>query len=289
MAVPSAPTNLVAAVDHPIQQTGSLAATLGTPTFSDVFNYKTSSDAAFKKNWNPQSYTGTNYAGAGSNCTFSPSNITFPLDPSNGNAPCLCLTLNQSAAGTSSGAEMLTNTPEGYGTYEFCSRMASTSSTPNGSGTTVSGGVSSTFLISNDNGGTAGYVEIDAPECEGDHATWAEYDIWWNGDASGNNAQPSGPGFQSQGAGSDTFINIPNMITAFNFYGFVWSAGRIDFYLNGVLQGSLTKNVPLPGTGGNTPVIDINHYGCNGTGWGGKATVGTTRFFYVRSAKYWKP
>ena len=266
---------------------GSLAAGLGTPTFQDLFNYKSASDPAFTSVWQVSTYLGSNYAGAGSNVQFSASNISFPINPATG-APCLCETLSQSSASASSGAEILTNKTFGYGTYEFCSRMGSTSATPNGTGTTASGGVSSTFLISNNNGGTAGYVEIDAPECEGDHATWAEYDVWWNGNGSGDNAEPSGPGFKSQGAGSDTYLDIANMVTGYNYYGFVWSAGRIDFYLNGVLQGSLTgSQVPVPGTGGNTPSIDINHYGCNGSGWGGAASVGTTRYFYVTSAKYW--
>lgn len=285
--MPAPPTNLTAKLDAPAL-INSLASTLGVPTFSDSFNYKSIADAAFKKNWNPQSYVGKNYAGAGSDCTFDPSNISFPVDASTG-VPCLCARLSQASAGASSGTEMLSVQPFGYGTYEFCSRMGSTSDTPNGSGGSVSGGVSSTFLISNDNSGTAGYVEIDIPECEGDHATWAEYDIWFNGDSAGFNAQPSGPGFSSQGSGSDTFLVIPTMVTEFHFYGCVWAPGQLDIYLDGVLQGSLTgAKVPQPGTGGNPPTMDINHYGCNGTGWGGKASVGQTRYFYVRSAKYWK-
>lgn len=285
--MPAPPTNLKAILDAPAL-VNSLAATLGVPTFQDSFNYKSVADAAFKKNWSPQSYVGKNYAGAGSDCTFSPANITFPTDSITG-VPCLCETLSQSSAGVSSGAEMLSVQAFGYGSYEFYSRMGSTSPTPNGSGNAVSGGVSSTFLISNNNGGGVGYVEIDAPECEGNHATFAEYDVWFNGDASGDNGQPSGPSFHSQGAGSDTYLVIPDMVTAYHFYGFVWAPNRIDFYLDGVLQGSLTgPKVPVPSTGGNTPAIDINHYGCNGTGWGGKATVGQTRYFYVRSAKYWK-
>lgn len=280
----SPPTDLIATLDAK----GSLAASLGVPDFVDLFNYQSVNDAAFKAKWNPQSYVGKNYAGAGSDCTFAPSNISFSIDPNTGVA-CLCEKLSQSSASASSGAELLSKETFGYGTFEFCSRMGSNSVTPNGVGIAISGGVSSTFLISNDNGGTVGYVEIDMPECEGDHATWAEYDVWFNGDASGDNAQPSGPGFKSQGAGSDTFLVIPNMVTDFNFYGCVWSPGQLDFYLNGVLQGSLTgAKVPVPGTGGNPPTMDINHYGCNGTGWGGKATVGVERFFYVRSAKYWK-
>lgn len=266
----------------------SLASKLGTPTFMDLFNYKSVGDAGFKKNWNPQSYVGKNYAGAGSDCTFTPNNISFPVDSTTG-LPCLCERLDQPTLGTSTGVEILSVSSFGYGTYEFCSRMGCTSNTPEGKGTSISGGVSSTFLISNNNAGGVGYVEIDAPECEGDHSTFAEYDIWFNGDGTGDNAQPTGTGFHSQGAGSDTYLVIPDMVTAFHYYGFVWAVNRLDFYLDGALQGSLTgAKVPVPGSGGNTPTMDINHYGCNSTGWGGKATVGTSRYFYVRSAKYWK-
>jgi hypothetical protein len=271
----------------------SLAATLGTPSFADLFAYASPSDAAFTKNWVPQIYSANNYAGAGSNVTMEASNITFPINPSTG-APCLCLTLHQPTSGASNGGEILSAAGlfastglGGYGTYEFLVRFGSTSPTPDGAGGAVSGGVSSTFLLSQSNGGTSGYVEIDAPECEGSHPTWAEYDIWFNSD-SGGNTEPSGGNFVSQGAGNDSYLNVPSLVTGFNYYGFIWSAGRLDYYLNGVLQGSSTKNVPVPGSGGNIPGIDINHYGCNSSSWGGNATVGTTRYCYVQSAKFWK-
>lgn len=267
----------------PPPPSGSLASGLGTPSFQDSFNY-TSVSGAFSSAWQISTYLGSNYAGAGSNVQFAAANISFPIGP-NG-VPVLCLKLSQSSAGASSGAEILTNQTFGYGTYEFCSRMGSTSSTPSGSGSSVSGSVSSTFLISNNNGGTTGYVEIDAPECEGNHPTWAEYDIWFNSDSGGNTA-PSGGNFLSQGPGADTYLVVPTLATGFNYYGFVWAPGSLKFYLNGVYQGESTTNVPVPSTGGNIPSIDINHYGTNGSGWGGSATVGTTRYFYVQSAKYW--
>ena len=274
---------------------GSLASGLGTPSFADTFNYKTSSDAAFTKNWVPQIYNANNYAGAGSNVSMVAANITFPVDLNLG-VPCLCLTLSQPSAGASSGGEILSAASlfastglGGYGTYEFLVRFGSTSPTPTGAGSAVSGSVSSTFLLSQSNGGNTGYVEIDAPEVEGQHATWAEYDIWFNSD-SGGNTEPSGGNFVSQGAGNDSYLVVPNLVTGFNYLGFVWSAGRLDFYLNGVLQGSSTTNVPTEQTAaGNIPGIDINHYGCNSKNWGGTATVGTTRYCYVQSAKYWKP
>jgi Bacterial Ig domain/Glycosyl hydrolases family 16 len=278
----------------PPPPSGSLASGLGTPSFSDTFNYTSSSETSFLANWVPQIYTAKNYAGAGSNVSMVAANITFPVDPNLG-VPCLCLTLNQGSSSASTGGEILSAASlfastglGGYGTYEFYARFGSTSTTPTGSGSAVSGSVSSTFMLSQSNGGTTGYVEIDAPEVEGQHATWAEYDIWYNSD-SGGNVEPSGGNFVSQGAGNDSYLVVPNLATGFNYLGFVWSSSSINFYLNGVLQGSLTTGVPQAQTAaGNIPGIDINHYGCNSSDWGGSATVGTNRYFYVQSAKYWK-
>ena len=276
------------------QASGSLAASLGTPSFSDLFNYTSASESSFLANWVPQLYSASNYAGAGSNVTMQASNITFPINANTG-TPCLCLTLNQTSSSASNGGEILSAASlfkstgfGGYGTYEFCARFGSTSSTPTGSGSAVSGGVSSTFLLSQSNSGGSGYIEMDIPEVEGQHATWAEYDTWYNSD-SGGNTQPSGGNFISQGAGSDSYLNVPTLVTGFNYYGIVWAAGKISYYLNGVLQGTNTSNVPAATTvAGNIPGLDINHYGCNSSDWGGKATVGTSRYCYVESVKFWK-
>jgi beta-glucanase (GH16 family) len=275
----------------PPPPSGSLASSLGTPTWEDKFNYTSSSDSAFGANWVLQDYSASNYAGAGSNVTMKSTNVTFPVDSTTG-APCLCETLHQTAAGTSDGGEILSAAGlysshgfGGYGTYEFCARFGSTSSTPSGSGSAVSGGVSSTFMLSQSNGGTTGYVEIDAPECEGQHATWAEYDVWFNSDSSGN-TEPSGNGITSQGAGNDSYATIPTLATAFHYYGFVWTASSITYYIDGVEVGVLSKAIS-PGTGGNIPGLDINHYGCNSSSWGGNASVGVTRYSYVRSVSFW--
>jgi hypothetical protein len=284
MTLPSAPTGLAAYVDAPAPS-GSLAAGLGTPTFQDLFDYTSPTEASFTSIWQVSTYESNSYAGAGSDVTFKSANISFPINTTTG-APCLCLALNQTSVTVSNGAEILSNQTFGYGTFEFCARFGSSSSTPNGSGSAVSGGVSSTFLISNNNSGTSGYVELDVPEVEGQHATWAEYDTWYNSDSSGN-TEPEGGNFVSQGAGADSYLVVPSLVTGFNYYGIVWAAGKISYYLNGVLQGANTSNIPAPGTGGDVPAIDINHYGCNSSGWGGAATVGTPRYFYVQSVKYW--
>jgi hypothetical protein len=251
---------------------------LGAPTFGDTFAYLTNQDAAFLAKWTPQIYSASNYAGAGSDFSATLANIVF-IDGM------LCLVLNQPSAGVGNGAEILSVKAQGYGTYEVCCRHGSTSLTPTGVGSQVSGGISASFLMSENNGGGSGYVEIDAPEVEGQHP-WAEYDNWFNSDSSGN-TEPSGGKFVSQGVGNDSYLSVPDIASAFHYYGFKWSAGRLDYYLDGVLQGSCTTNIPTPGTGGNEPGWDLNHYSTNSPSWGGVATVGIKRFFYIKSCNFW--
>ena len=121
--------------------------------------------------WQISNYTQDNYGGAGSNVTFSPANVSLSQGV-------LQETLNQLTSGTASGAEILSNCQYGYGTYTFSMRDGSTSATPGGTGTPVSGTISSTFLYATDS-----VTEIDAPEIEGytpARNDWIEWDIWKN-------------------------------------------------------------------------------------------------------------
>ena len=69
--------------------------------------------------------------------------------------------------------------------------------------------------------------------------------------------------------------------TAFHDYKFVWQPGQIDFYADGYHKFSHTTNVP------SAPAyFMINHWGTDSGNWGGTATVGTTRYFYIDSVKY---
>jgi hypothetical protein len=273
----------------------SLASSLGVPSFQDMFNY-TAITGAFTTNWAPQPFGPGTYSDTSTYTSNPAANVSFPINSLTG-VPCLCIKMTSTAANNGNGGEILSQASlhastglGGYGTYEWQARWGSTSSDPAVTGTAVSGGVSSVFLLSQSNSGTAGYVEIDAPECEGQHSTWAEYDTWYNSDLSGN-TEPTGgdfvtPAGWSQGA-EDTYLVVPTLVSAFHYYGLIWSPGRIDYYLDGILQGSNLSNIPAPGTGGDIPGIDINHYSTNSTSWGGNATVGTTRYMYVQSVKYW--
>ena len=119
------------------------------PTFVDDFN----SGTLNKANWIVSNYTAGNYGGAGSDVTFTSSNI----DMSQG---MLRMELNQPTASISTGAEIQSKLTFGYGTYITVMRMASTSATANGAGGTVSGSDSSIFSYINNS-----ESEIDTEFC----------------------------------------------------------------------------------------------------------------------------
>jgi beta-glucanase (GH16 family) len=228
------------------------------PTFVDYFN----EGKLDTTKWVISTYESNNYAGGGSNVTFSASNI----DLSGGN---LRLELTQPTASTSTGAEITTKLSFGYGTYEFSMRAGSTSPSSSGSGTTESGQISSTFIIHNPPPSYASVTEIDAPEIEGLSARNKdiEWTVWKNSIATDPTPE---------------FNIVQNPEEGFHTYKFVWTATSIKFYIDGVLKSTCTSGIPTVAA-----VIDINFYGTNDTQWGGLATVGVTRYMYVKSAKFW--
>jgi beta-glucanase (GH16 family) len=228
------------------------------PTFVDYFNKGTLDTSK----WVISNYESNNYAGGGSNVTFSAGNI----DLSGGN---LRMELTQPTAGTSTGAEITTKLSFGYGTYEFSMRAGSTSPTYSGTGTTESGQISSTFIIHNPPPSYASITEIDAPEIEGLSArnNDIEWTVWKNSTATDPTPE---------------FNVVQNPEDGFHRYKFVWSATSIQFYIDGVLKSTCTSGIPTVAA-----VIDINFYGTNDTQWGGLATVGVTRYMYVKSVKFW--
>ena len=227
------------------------------PTFQDSFSKGVLNTAK----WVVSNYETNNYAGGGSNVTFSPNNI----DLSGGN---LRLELTQPTAGTSSGAELTTKLRFGYGTYVFSMRAGSTSPSSTRSGTTESGQISSTFIIYNP-APYASITEIDAPEIEGlpARSNDIEWDVW-------KNSISTDP--------TPEYNVLSNPEDGFHRYKFVWAPASIKFYIDGVLKAICTSGIPTAAA-----VIDINFYGTNDTKWGGVATVGVTRYMYVNSVKFW--
>ena len=222
----------------------------GAGTFSDSFNtgrldttkWLASNEPA------PGNISGVNYG------SFVPSNV----DLSTGTLR-LKLTQQQGTYGVMSvGGQLQSLTTFGYGTYEWVMRASSTSPTPGGAGSVVSGQVSAGFSFVNNS-----QTEIDF-EVEGQHPNTVSMTNWIS---------------TTQNQNSSVFLASPH--AGFHHYKFVWAPGRIDYYIDGALVSTHTSDVP------SAPAyIMINHWGTNSTGWGGLATLGVVRYLYVSSFSY---
>ena len=169
-------------------------------------------------------------------------------------------TYNSSGRIASVGGELQSKNALGFGTYEWVMRAASTSSTPKGSGYTVSGQISSGFIFVNNS-----QTEIDTPEIEGQNPGT----LWWTTWTSVN---------RKQSTSSQAPFAPEN---GFHSYKCVWTKTSIKFYVDGVLVSTHTGVVP------QTPAYAmINHWGTNSTGWGGLATPNITRYMFVRSFSF---
>ena len=239
--------NVIINVNYNTTQQATLAIhPAPVPTFVDNFN-----TGHLSSNWIVSNYTAGNYGGAGSTVTFTSANI----DMSQG---CLRMELVVPSATTSSGAEIQSKQTFGYGTYQSVMRMASTSGIAGGAGGTVSGSDSGIFSYIDQS-----ETEIDTEFCANTPGL-INYTNW---DTLSKN-QWSGP-------------TIADLATTFHTYKYVWSPGQIQWYIDGQLLATHTNNVP------SVPAyIMFNFWGTNKTSWGGLATVGVNRFFYVKSVSY---
>jgi hypothetical protein len=220
--------------------------TLGScTTFSETFN-----EGSLPSNWIATNRTGVEGGGS-----FSPSHISLSQG---------VLQMNVTQDGTTAGsvgAEIQLNRQFGYGTYSWSMQAAGTSATQGGSGSAVSGQISSTFQYS---GGNPVGTEIDAPEIEGQFPTQIEYTTWLNGVRSDFH--------------QTTLANPQN---TYHVYKYVWSPGQIIFSLDGTPVATTTLNVPT------APAYPLaNLWGTNSTSFGGLATAGVTRYMYINSFTY---
>ena len=173
----------------------------------------------------------------------------------------LTQTKNSDGSISSVGGELQTRATFGYGTYEWTIRMSSTSPTKNGYGQITSGQISSGFTFINNS-----QTEVDW-EVEGQHPNQIEMTSW-----KGLNAQQY----------TSSFLQSPE--AAFHKYKFVWSPGKLVFYIDGKKVSTHTVNIP------SAPAyVMINHWGTNSTSFGGLATPGVERYMYVSSFKFWAP
>jgi len=158
--------------------------------------------------------------------------------------------------GNSVGGELQCKQLFGYGTYEWECRASSTSQTPYGVGAPVSGSITGCFNYINDS-----QTEIDF-EVEGlaARSNLIQFTNWSTQAAQQSSVMPL----------------TPTPEAGFRVYKFVWAPGQINFYVDGVLLKTHTKNVPT------TPAYAmINHWGTNNQDWGGAATQGD-RWMWVK-------
>jgi beta-glucanase (GH16 family) len=181
-------------------------------------------------------------------------------------------------AGTASGTFLsyggLVRTKQacGYGTYQWTMKMSSTALCAGSActGQAVSGSVSAGFLYVN-NSQTEIDFEFQAP------APTAVYLVNWL------NLNPSVDPTESE----ETVDAYSSASPAFNpldgqhTYKFVWTAGKISYYVDGTWVVDHTTNVPTA-----PAYFMINHWGTDNPNWGGPATTGVTRYMYVTQTSY---
>ncbi len=173
----------------------------------------------------------------------------------------LRLILNQSVSdglATSVGAEIRSKRLFGYGTYVWVARAASTSDTPNGAGSAVSGTVTDLFNFINNS-----ETEIDF-EYQGQSPATLEM-----------------TNYSTVSDSQSTTTSVARAESGFHEYKYVWSAGKIEFYVDGKLVSTHTKNIPSA-----PAAVLINLWGTNSTSFGGIATNGVVRYLYVSSFAY---
>ena len=230
--------------------TAMIAVSGASGSFSDNFNTGSLDTSKWlaSNGLAPGTISGVNYG------SFVPGNV----DLSKGML-CLKLQQTQGSSGVQSvGGELQSLTTYGYGTFDWVMRASSNSATPTGLGTGVSGQISAGFIFVNNS-----QTEIDF-EIEGQNPNTVWMTNWIS---------------TSQKQYSSVFLAAPD--ASFHHYRFVWSPGRVDYYLDGVLVSTHTSNVP------SAPAyIMVNHWGTNSTGWGGLATLGVQRYLYVSSFTY---
>ena len=165
------------------------------------------------------------------------------------------------------GGAIYSNKTYGYGTYQWRMRMSSTDTSPgNPGGLPISGSVSAGFNYDNNS-----QTEIDLEF--GAHAPGVLYMVNWK------NPDPS----QDPKQEHSTYSTWPydDLNNSFKTYKFVWTKNRISFYVDGEFRATHRTNVPTA-----RAYFFISHWGSNSPWWGGMATVGTERYFYVDWASH---
>jgi endo-1,3-1,4-beta-glycanase ExoK len=166
----------------------------------------------------------------------------------------------------SRGGMIYTKAQCGYGTYQWTMRMSSNSSSPTGLGTWVSGSVSAGF----------NYVNNSQTEIDFEYSAATPASLWMV-----NWLNPNPRRNPTSSNETATFAVEPDAPTTFHTYTFVWTSTKISYYIDGTLTSEHTTNIPTA-----PAYFMINHWGTNSLAWGGLATPGTARYFYVDTVSF---
>lgn len=170
---------------------------------------------------------------------------------------CLQLSLTQNSV-CSLGGQISTANTFGYGLYEFDVRPGSTSTTPTGVGTSVSGGVSGAInFINNSN------TEIDI-EVQGQSPNELDVTTW------------------QTLANSQSSVSYLNRLSdAERTLAFLWLPTSVSFFVDGLCLHVHSIVVPTQ----PAPIV-LNHWGTNSANVGGLKTVGT-RYAYCTAVRFY--
>lgn len=162
------------------------------------------------------------------------------------------------------GAEIKSKALFGYGKFSYTMRVATTSSTADGKGAPASGSVSAGW---NYTGNSETEIDFEILGGEPDNVYMTSYN-------NANNVKKS-PAHNQQNV-----MSVVNLADGFHTFVFVWKPKSIEFYIDGKYIATHTKNVP------STPAnIVVNLWG-NNARWGGTATLGVTRYMYVKNVTF---
>jgi len=169
------------------------------------------------------------------------------------------------AAVESQGGAIVSRDLFGFGTYDFEMRMSNSSPTPDGKGQSLTGAVSSGFIYCNKS-----ESEIDLEFLGNENAIWVS--TWHN----------LNPAYDPTSQDRVTQkVSDSSLAARFRHYTLVWKPESVDVYIDGRHVTHQTEHVP------QTPAhIILQHRGTNSDRWGGVASPGADRYFYVRSVKY---
>jgi beta-glucanase (GH16 family) len=224
--------------------------------FSDDFKSRTLNTAQ----WSTATYPSPDSKPGINNGVYAASAIDFEQG-------ILRITVHQSKGNgvNSTGGALISKDLFGFGTYEFEMRMSSTSPTPQGKGEAVTGAVSSGFIYYNKS-----ESEIDLEFLGNENAMWVS--TW-------RNPNPT----VSPTSLDKTSKKIPNgdLSAGFHQYKLVWTPEFVDVSIDGTQVSHQTEHVPHAAAH-----IILQHRGTNSDKWGGVATIGVDRYFFVRSVKF---